>query len=321
MAAPLTPRTRTARRGQRRRHLRTKSPTTQHAPANSIHSNATTTRPTPRPQHRRPRPRPRRHRHSAHAAPAASANPRSFCNSPHKSAAPSNQPASKSCKPATPTKILPSTTAPPSPTPKAARSSSAYTSASTGTARHRPRLRQLPTFPPPPKPTTASSPGIARKLLSSTSATNFADLVQAILTQSFRGCPHHAQSAAIRQLRTTAAPAIAVEIASVSRRRSQRTRPHGARHRRRHRPRLLTFRPSYVVATNGTRWIRPMSNWVQVGASTGLCRPSPSSSPRSTSRSCSRHVKQSAAKTSPATEDEARRELSQTLTAPPNGHA
>jgi N-acetylmuramoyl-L-alanine amidase len=42
------------------------------------------------------------------------------------------------------------------------------------------------------------------------------DLVQRELAQRFRGSPAVAQTAAVRQLRTTAAPAIAVEISSVS---------------------------------------------------------------------------------------------------------
>src|SRR6266581_4273678 len=41
------------------------------------------------------------------------------------------------------------------------------------------------------------------------------DLVQGMLTQHFKGSPDAAQTAAIRQLRTTAAPAIAVEVSSV----------------------------------------------------------------------------------------------------------
>ncbi|HYL84275.1 MAG TPA: N-acetylmuramoyl-L-alanine amidase [Candidatus Angelobacter sp.] len=43
----------------------------------------------------------------------------------------------------------------------------------------------------------------------------FADLVQAALAQRFKGSPDTSQTASIRQLRTTAAPAIAVEISSV----------------------------------------------------------------------------------------------------------
>ena len=48
--------------------------------------------------------------------------------------------------------------------------------------------------------------GLSRKL---------GDLVQGMLTQRFKGSPETAQTATIRQLRTTAAPAIAVEISSV----------------------------------------------------------------------------------------------------------
>ena len=48
--------------------------------------------------------------------------------------------------------------------------------------------------------------GLSRKL---------GDLVQGLLTQQFKGSPDTAQTAAIRQLRTTAAPAIAVEVSSV----------------------------------------------------------------------------------------------------------
>ncbi len=43
----------------------------------------------------------------------------------------------------------------------------------------------------------------------------FGDLVQGMLTQRFKGSPDTAQTATIRQLRTTAAPAIAVEVSSV----------------------------------------------------------------------------------------------------------
>src|ERR1700687_3325241 len=43
----------------------------------------------------------------------------------------------------------------------------------------------------------------------------FGDLVQGQLAQRFKGSPDASQSAAVRQLRTTAAPAIAVEISSI----------------------------------------------------------------------------------------------------------
>ena len=48
--------------------------------------------------------------------------------------------------------------------------------------------------------------GLSRKL---------GDLVQGLLAQRFKGSPNTAQTAAVRQLRTTAAPAIAVEVSSV----------------------------------------------------------------------------------------------------------
>ena len=49
--------------------------------------------------------------------------------------------------------------------------------------------------------------GLSRKL---------GDLVQGVLAQRFKGSPDTAQAASVRQLRTTAAPAIAVEISSVT---------------------------------------------------------------------------------------------------------
>jgi N-acetylmuramoyl-L-alanine amidase len=73
------------------------------------------------------------------------------------------------------------------------------------------------------------------------------DLVQAELAKRFRGSPPTAETAPVRQLRTTAAPAIAVEISSVvveSRADLDRMIPgvaeaiaHG----------VAAFRPSYVV--------------------------------------------------------------------------
>lgn len=75
------------------------------------------------------------------------------------------------------------------------------------------------------------------------------DLVQKELARSFKGSPATAQAAAVRQLRTTAAPAIAVEISSVSvddRAELDHMAPgvadaiaHG----------VTTFRPLYVQAT------------------------------------------------------------------------
>ena len=77
----------------------------------------------------------------------------------------------------------------------------------------------------------------------------FGDLVQKELTQRFKGSPAMVQTAAVRQLRTTAAPAIAVEISSVAvedRAELDHMAPgvadaiaHG----------VAAFRPLYVLAT------------------------------------------------------------------------
>jgi N-acetylmuramoyl-L-alanine amidase len=77
----------------------------------------------------------------------------------------------------------------------------------------------------------------------------FGDLVQGFLLQRFKGSPDAAQTASVRQLRTTAAPAIAVEISSVTvEDRADLDRmatgvadaiAHGA----------AAFKPSYVVPT------------------------------------------------------------------------
>jgi N-acetylmuramoyl-L-alanine amidase len=82
--------------------------------------------------------------------------------------------------------------------------------------------------------------GLSRKL---------GDLVQGLLAQRFKGSPSAAQTAAVRQLRTTAAPAIAVEISSVvveNRADLDRMAPGVA-------DAIATgvaaFRPSYVVPT------------------------------------------------------------------------
>jgi len=75
----------------------------------------------------------------------------------------------------------------------------------------------------------------------------FADAVQGELAQRFKGSPNNSQSAAIRQLRTTAAPAVAVEISSVSvqdRTDLDRMMPGVADAIARG---LASFRPSYVL--------------------------------------------------------------------------
>jgi N-acetylmuramoyl-L-alanine amidase len=76
------------------------------------------------------------------------------------------------------------------------------------------------------------------------------DQVQGLLAQSFKGSPNMAQAAAIRQLRTTAAPAIAVEISSVSvdnRANLDRMAPGVADAIARG---ATAFKPSYVVAVS-----------------------------------------------------------------------
>lgn len=77
------------------------------------------------------------------------------------------------------------------------------------------------------------------------------DLVQGLLAQRFKGSPNTAQTAAVRQLRTTAAPAIAVEISSVVVESSadlDRMVPGVADAIA---TGVATFRPSYVVPTTG----------------------------------------------------------------------
>jgi N-acetylmuramoyl-L-alanine amidase len=75
----------------------------------------------------------------------------------------------------------------------------------------------------------------------------FGDLVQGVLSQRFKGSPDTAQTASVRQLRTTAAPAIAVEISSVTvndRADLDRMGPGVAEAISRG---VTAFRPSYVV--------------------------------------------------------------------------
>jgi N-acetylmuramoyl-L-alanine amidase len=75
----------------------------------------------------------------------------------------------------------------------------------------------------------------------------FGDLVQGVLAQRFKGSPDTAQTASVRQLRTTAAPAIAVEISSVTvndRADLDRMAPGVAEAIARG---VAAFKPSYVV--------------------------------------------------------------------------
>jgi len=76
----------------------------------------------------------------------------------------------------------------------------------------------------------------------------FGDLVQGMLVQRFKGSPDTALTAAVRQLRTTAAPAIAVEISSIvveDRAELDRMAPGVADAIARG---AAAFKPSYVVA-------------------------------------------------------------------------
>jgi N-acetylmuramoyl-L-alanine amidase len=77
----------------------------------------------------------------------------------------------------------------------------------------------------------------------------FGDLVQGFLAQRFKGSPDTAQTASVRQLRTTAAPAIAVEISSVTvddRAELDRMAPSVADAIARG---AAAFKPSYIVPT------------------------------------------------------------------------
>lgn len=79
------------------------------------------------------------------------------------------------------------------------------------------------------------------------------DLVQGMLTQRFKGSPDAAQTATIRQLRTTAAPAIAVEVSSVvvnDRTDLDHMAPGVADAITRG---VVAFKPLYVVPTTGVQ--------------------------------------------------------------------
>ena len=78
----------------------------------------------------------------------------------------------------------------------------------------------------------------------------FGDLVQGFLAQRFKGSPETVQTASVRQLRTTAAPAIAVEISSVTvedRADLDRMAPGVADAIARG---ATTFKPSYVIPSS-----------------------------------------------------------------------
>ena len=78
----------------------------------------------------------------------------------------------------------------------------------------------------------------------------YGDLVQGMLAQRFKGSPDTAQTSSVRQLRTTAAPAIAVEISSVTvddRTQLDRMAPDVADVIARA---TVAFRPLYIVASS-----------------------------------------------------------------------
>jgi len=78
----------------------------------------------------------------------------------------------------------------------------------------------------------------------------FGDLVQGLLAQRFKGSPETVETASVRQLRTTAAPAIAVEISSVTvedRADLDRMAPGVADAIARG---AATFKPSYVIPSS-----------------------------------------------------------------------
>jgi N-acetylmuramoyl-L-alanine amidase len=106
------------------------------------------------------------------------------------------------------------------------------------------------------------------------------DTVQGLLSQRFKGSPHEAQAASVRQLRTTAAPAIAVEISSVSVERREdldRMAPGVADAIARG---VAAFRPSYVVPVTAAEepWTTPPTpevSPVQVKGSPSTGSPAP----------------------------------------------
>jgi N-acetylmuramoyl-L-alanine amidase len=108
------------------------------------------------------------------------------------------------------------------------------------------RTYVMPDFPPATEPAGLISWDRAQAPFLMLSH-KLGDLVQAELARRFRGSPETAETAPVRQLRTTAAPAIAVEISSVSvesRTELDRMVPGVAEAIARG---VAAFRPSYVV--------------------------------------------------------------------------
>jgi N-acetylmuramoyl-L-alanine amidase len=108
------------------------------------------------------------------------------------------------------------------------------------------RTYVMPDFPPATEP-AGLIPWDRAQAPFLTLSHKLGDLVQAELAKRFRGSPGTAETAPVRQLRTTAAPAIAVEISSVSvesRAELDRMIPGVAEAIARG---VAAFRPSYVV--------------------------------------------------------------------------
>lgn len=108
------------------------------------------------------------------------------------------------------------------------------------------------------------------------------DTVQGLLSQRFKGSPREAQTACVRQLRTTAAPAVAVEISSVSVERREdldRMAPGVADAIARG---VAAFKPSYVVPvmSAGEPSSTPPTNEVSPGQAKGSGSENSSASPK-----------------------------------------
>jgi N-acetylmuramoyl-L-alanine amidase len=135
----------------------------------------------------------------------------------------------------------------------------------------------------------AQSPflGLSRKL---------GDIVQSFLAQRFKGSPNAAQAAAVRQLRTTAAPAIAVEVSSVSvekREDLDRMAPGVADAIARG---VAAFKPSYIVPTltTTTQFLPAPSAAMQAPATSAPTAPR-IATPTSAAAAATRHVTSPAA--------------------------
>jgi len=78
------------------------------------------------------------------------------------------------------------------------------------------RVYSLPDFPPAPAPAGGLLPWDRAQATFLPLSRKLADLTQAELARGFKGSPANAQTAPVRQLRTIALPAIAIEVSSVT---------------------------------------------------------------------------------------------------------